>query len=141
MSRVINPNPPGKTRNYHMRSLAEILRGLAAKGNVDDEAKDMASAMVFILRDIDKGVDVSAQAWEKRDYWLKADRFRLDWEWAKQAADDVEDVIREDAWDLFPRLMMDLFPHFADVRIKKLTRKPELWKGAYALLMAEPAND
>lgn len=124
-----------------MRSLAEMLRRLAAKGKVDDEAKDMAAAMVFILRDIDNGVDESAQAWEKRDYWIKADRFRVEWEWAKQAADDVEDVIREGAWDLFPRLMMDLFPHFSDVRIKKLTRTPELWQGAYALLMAEPAKN
>jgi hypothetical protein len=120
-----------------MRTVAEILRRLAAKGQVDEETKDMAAAMVFIFRDIDAGVDVSAMAWEKRDYWLKADRFRIEWEWAKQAATDMEDVIRNEAWDLLPRLMMDLFPHFADIKIKKLTRKPDLWHGAYQQLMTE----
>ena len=137
MSRVINPNAPGKSRAYHMRTLAEMLRRLASKGQVDDEARDMLAAAVSILCEIDVGVDVSAQAWERRDYWLKADRFRLQWEWTAQAAADIADVVRNQAWDLFPRLMIDLFPHFSGIKIKKLTRKPELWQGAYARLMAE----
>ena len=140
MSRVINPNAPGKTRNQHMRTMAEILRRLASKPAVDEETKDMAAVMVFLLRDIHKGVDVSALAWEKRDYWLKADRFRIEWEWVEQAAADCEDVIRNEAWDLFPRLMLDLLPRFAGIRIKKLTRKPDLWRGAHAELMAEFPN-
>ncbi len=123
-----------------MRTLAEILRRLAEKGTVDDEARDMAAAMVFIFRDIDGGINATTDAWEKRDYWVKADRFRLEWEWAAQAAADVEDVIRHDAWDLLPRLAMDLFPHFASIRIKRLTRDPKLWRGAYAQLMAEAAG-
>ena len=137
MSRVINPNAPGKSRNYHMRTLAEMLRRLARKGEVDAETKDMLAAAVLILREIDAGVNISAEAWERRDYWLKADRFRIEWEWAKQAATDMEDVIRNEAWDLLPRLMMDLFPHFADIKIKRLTRKPDLWEGVYQQLMTE----
>ena len=137
MSGVINPNAPGKTRNQHMRTLAELLRRLASKPSADEEAKDMAAAMVFLLRDIDDGIDVSALAWEKRDYWIKADRFRIEWEWAGQAAADIEDLIRNEAWDLLPRLMMDLFPGFASIRIKRLTRKPDLWRGAYDQLMTE----
>ena len=137
MSRVINPNAPGKTRSQHMRTLAEMLRRLASKRGMDDEARDMAAAMVFILRDIDAGIDSSAEAWEKRDYWLKADRFRREWEWAGQAAADLEDVIRNQAWDLLPRLMAELLPRFGDLSIKKYTRNPELWHGAHAQLMAE----
>ncbi len=140
MSRVINPIAPGKTRGQHMRTLAELLRRLASKPSIDEEAKDMAAAMVFLLRDIDDGIDVSTLAWEKQDYWLKADRFRIDWEWAGQAAVDIEDLIRNEAWDLLPRLMMELFPRFASIRIKRLTRKPELWRGAYGQLMTELAG-
>jgi hypothetical protein len=140
MSRVINPNAPGTTRNQHMRTAAEILRRLAAKPAVDAETKDMAAAMVYLFREVHQGVDASAQAWEKRDYWLKADRFRLEWEWAEQAAADLEDVIRNGAWDLLPRLMAELFPRLAGIKIKKFTRKPELWQGAYARLIAEAAE-
>lgn len=137
MSRVINPNSPGKTRNQHMRSAAEIMRRLAAKPSADDEVRDMAAAMVFLFREISETVEEVTRAWEKRDYWIKADRFRLEWEWAEQAAADLVDVIRNEAWDLLPRLLMDLFPHFASIRVKKLTRKPELWQGAYRRLLAE----
>ncbi len=140
MSRVINPNAPGKTRNQHLRTLAEILRRLAAKGAIDDEVRDMAAAMVFIFRDISAGVETSILAWEKRDYWLKADRFRLEWEWAAQAAADLEDVIRNGAWDLLPGLAASLLPRLADIRVKKFTRNPELWLGAYEQLMREPAS-
>lgn len=120
-----------------MRSAAEIMRRLAAKPSADDEVRDMAAAMVFLFREISETVEEVTRAWEKRDYWIKADRFRLEWEWAEQAAADLVDVIRNEAWDLLPRLLMDLFPHFASIRVKKLTRKPELWQGAYRRLLAE----
>jgi hypothetical protein len=97
----------------------------------------MAAAMVFMLREIDAGIDSSAEAWEKRDYWLKADRFRIEWEWVGQAADDIEDVLLNEAWDLLPRLIMDLLPHFGGIKIKKFTRKPDLWNGAYAQFLAQ----
>ena len=38
--------------------------------------------MVLALEEIAVSIDVSVQAWEKRDYWVKADRFRMEWEWA-----------------------------------------------------------
>jgi hypothetical protein len=123
-----------------MRTLAEMLRRLAVKKQVDDETKDMAAAMVFILRDINAGVDTSAQAWEKRDYWLKADRFRRDWEWVQEAATEVENVVRSGNWEELPRFLMDLFPHFAAIRIKRFTRNPDLWDGAYAQLIERPVE-
>jgi hypothetical protein len=140
MSRVINPYAPGKSRSYHMRTLAEMLRRLASKGNVDAETRDMLAAMVIILRKIDEGIDVSAEAWEKRDYWLKADRFRRDWEWTGKVADQLEAMIRGEEWDQLPAIMIELHRHLAGIQIKKMTRKPELWEGAYDQLMAESAE-
>jgi len=140
MSRVINPNAPGKSRSYHVRTLAEMLRRLASKGEVDDEARDMLAAAVSFLREIDAGVDVSAGAWEKRDYWLKADRFRREWEWTAKIAAHLETTLRQEAWDQLPAVMIELHRHLADVKIAKMTRKPELWAGAYDRLIAESAE-
>jgi hypothetical protein len=123
-----------------MRTLAEMLRRLASKGNVDAETRDMLAAMVIILRKIDEGIDVSAEAWEKRDYWLKADRFRRDWEWTGKVADQLEAMIRGEEWDQLPAIMIELHRHLAGIQIKKMTRKPELWEGAYDQLMAESAE-
>jgi hypothetical protein len=140
MSRVINPNAPGKSRSYHVRTLAEMLRRLATKGEVDDEARDMLAAAVFFLREIDAGVDVSAEAWEKRDYWLKADRFRREWEWTAKIAAQLDPMIRQEAWDQLPVVMIELHRHLADVKIAKMTRKPALWASAYDRLIAESAE-
>ena len=138
MSRIINAENPSTIRNRHRRSIAEMLRRLSQKAALDDESKDMAAMIVFLLREIETGVESTAGAWEKRDYWMKAERFLREWEWVKFTAADWEDVIRNDAMDLLPDLMADIFPRFADVQIKTLTRNPTLWRDAYAKLLAQP---
>lgn len=138
MSRVINPNKPTTVRNQSRRTIAEMLRRLTQRHAVDEESKDMAAAIVFMLRDIDESVMQTVTAWEKRGYWMKADRFMREWEWARIASANFEDVIRNEAWDLLAELMADLFTHVDDVQVKKLTRSPETWRGAYNRLMAEP---
>ncbi len=138
MSRVIHVDNPGKRRNAARRSIAEILRYLSRKAQIDDEAKDMAAALVFLLTEIKATVDESAAAWEKRGYWMKVERFVRDYEWIPEAAANLDDVIRHDAWDLLPELLADLSPHFDDIHIKTLTRKPTEWRGAYSRLKAAP---
>ena len=138
MSRVIHVDNPGKRRNAARRSIAEILRFLGQKGQIDDEARDMAAMLVFLLREIKDTVDESAAAWEKRGYWMKVERFVRDYEWIPELAANIDDVIRHGAWDLLPELLADLSPRFDDIRIKTMTRKPSDWRGAYRKLLTEP---
>ena len=141
MSRVINPNAPAKIRSRNRRSIAEILRHLIQKQAIDDESKDMAATLVYLLREIDAGIEQTIQAWEKRDYWMKAERFLQEWSWAIESAANIEDVIRHEAWDLLPELLADMFPRFADIQLKKMMRKASLWQGAYQRLLAEPPSE
>ncbi len=141
MSRIINIDSPSKRRNHNRRTIAELLRRLSQKSTIDDEAKDMTATIVLSLQDISTGVEQTALAWEKRDYWMKAERFIRQWEWTVQSAANIEDVVRNDAWDLLPELLADLFPHFADIQIKSMTRKADSWRGAYKQLMAQPPSD
>lgn len=137
MSRVVNVNSPGKIRNQRMRTAAELLRHLSQKTELDDDAKDMAAQLVFCLREIDEGIDASAEAWEKRDYWIKAEQLRQRWGWTGNAAARLEGVILTQAWDTLPGIMMGLFEHFADIKITKLTRDRSEWQGAYERLTTE----
>lgn len=138
MGRVINTENPGKIRNHHRRTIAEMLRRLSQKAEIDAESKDMAAMIVLLLIEIFDGVDQTANAWEKRGYWMKAERFLREWEWTKETAANFDDVIRNEAWDLLPDLMADIFPRFADVQIKTLTRKPTTWRNAYQTLLQKP---
>lgn len=142
MGRVINTNSPGKRRNYAMRTIAEILRRLGQRqGNVDDEVKDMVAMVVFSLRAIDSGVIESIEAWEKRGYWKKADKFQTEWMWTGTMAKRFETILRESNWEQLPDMMMKLFPYFADIEINKMTRKPSIWEGAYDELAKEFADE
>ena len=138
MSRVIHVDNPGKRRNAARRSIAEILRYLSRKSEIDDEAKDMSAALVFLLTEVKATVDESAAAWEKRGYWMKVERFVRDFEWIPEVVANLDDVIRHNAWDLLPELLADLSPRFDDIKIKTLTRKPTEWRGNYSRLLAAP---
>ena len=89
MSRIINLNSPAKIRNRNRRTIAEILRHMSSKPDIDEESKDMTAALVYLLREIYSGVIVSVTAWEKRGYWMKADRFLREWEWTNEMAANI----------------------------------------------------
>ncbi len=136
MPRIINTANPGKIRSQERRTIAEILRRLVTKGTLDDEARDMLATIVYSLRAIEATVGVTAEAWEKRDYYLKADKFRLEWEWVGPAADRLEAIMRQGAWDRVPGELMGLLPRFSDVKVVKFMRSPEAWQGNYRQLLS-----
>ena len=135
MGRIIHTDSPTTVRNRNRRTIAEMLKRLAQKPEIDDEAKDFAATIVFELIAIDEGVLSSAKSWEKRDYWIKAEKFIREWAWAKETAYNLDDVLRHEAWDLLPRLILELYPKFADVKVTKLTRKADVWEGNYMKLI------
>jgi len=137
MSRVVNISSPGKLRENHRRTIAEALRLLMCKRSIDEEARDLAATIVFSLREIAKTVEVTTAAWEDRDYYLKADRFRLEWEWVKPTAARLQEIITKGRWSELPAVLAQLAPRFADIRIAKMTRPPETWASAYERLMKE----
>lgn len=137
MSRVINTDSPGKVRSQLRRTIAEMLRHLMFKREIDEEARDMAAALVFSLRGIANTVEQTVEAWENRNYFMKADRFRLEWEWVTPAAIRIKEVVINDRWDELPRELAALAPHFGDIRIAKMTRPAETWKSSYHLLMEQ----
>lgn len=140
MSRVINTDNPGKRRNQLMRTSAEILRRLSQKAEIDAESRDMLASLVFCLREIDEGIEESSKAWEKRDYWMKAEEFRQRWAWAGRVADDLKALIFAERWGDLPTLMLKVFPYFADIKVTKFTRDDSAWEYAYQRLMEEKST-
>ena len=137
MSRIIATETPGKTRNQLRRTIAEALRHLSQKSRLDEEVKDLSALIVYCLHGIADTVDRTTEAWEKRDYYMKAERFREQWRWLEPMADQLSAVIYKEHWNELPVVLAELMPHFADIKIKQMTRKPTLWRGAYERLMGE----
>lgn len=137
MGRVINTDSTGKQRNQTMRTVAEILRRLSQKQVVDDEVRNMTAMLVFCFREIEAGIDQSATAWEKRDYWVKSEELRQRWMWVGDMADQLRNMIYSEQWTLLPPIMLKLLPRVADIKITKMTRDVSLWDGVYDKLMQE----
>jgi hypothetical protein len=137
MSRIIATETPGKTRNQLRRTIAEALRHLSQKSRMDEEVKDLSAIIVYCLHGMADTVDQTTEAWEKRDYYMKAERFREQWRWLEPMADQLSAAIYRERWNELPSVLAELMPYFADVKIKRMTRKPTLWRGAYERLMGE----
>ncbi|MFN2236946.1 MAG: hypothetical protein ACK2U1_22175, partial [Anaerolineales bacterium] len=93
MSRVINPDSAGKQRNKLVRLTALTVRELLHQSEPNDETRDMAIFIILSLDSIADSIDPSVEAWEKRGYWVKADRFRMEWTWAKKMADEMRKAL------------------------------------------------
>jgi hypothetical protein len=134
LSRVISTDSVGKQRHQLRRTIAEALRRMASKSTFDQESQDLAALIVFSLRRLEEGVEQTCVAWEKRDYYLKADRFRRDWEWLEDTTYALESALLLGQWDQVPAVLATLFPRFADITVAKFTRSADLWDGAYQKL-------
>lgn len=137
MGRLIDTDSTGAQRQRLRRTIAEALKLMATKRELDAEARDLAALVVYCLREIGEGVERSASVWDKRHYYIKADRLRADWEWAGRAADRMANLIRAGDWLRLPVVLAEIAPRFADVGVSKVTRSPELWAGACDRLVAE----
>ena len=141
MSRVIHAgDTPAKRRRAHTRSCAEALHLLAqrpslAAGAFDAEAKDLAAFLAFHLRGIEETIEGSAQSWDDRGYWKKAEALREEYRWTRWTADDLEKRIVADQWDQVVPVLLDLVPRFADVNVGKMTRDADQWVGAHRALV------
>ncbi len=141
MGRIVAGDSPAKTRNLHLRSCAEAVRLLAQRPRFGEEEKDLAAFTVFSLRGAFATIDESAQTWDDRGYWKKAEKLRSDWAWARLAADALEKALRAGDWDALPLHLVGLAAHLQDVTVTAITRDADWWCGAYrALLRADAAQ-
>lgn len=143
MSRIINTGQtPAKRRHAHRRSCAEVLRLLAKRRLVDHfdrEAKDMMAFLVFNLRGIYQTIDESAQAWDEKNYWKKAEALRERWRWSHMAARELEALILTGDWTAVPPRLLALTERFQDVTVRSITRNADWWCGAFRALQREAA--
>lgn len=134
MSRVINPDSVGKERTRLVKSIVLCIRELAKQAKVTPETKDMASFIALALQSISDGVDVSVAAWEKRDYWVKADKFRMEWMWTGQFAEKMKTAVLVDDWAIIASLMPQIAAKLNKVEVSDNHRLGKPWENAYTLL-------
>ncbi len=134
MSPVINPESAGKERTQLTKAIVIAVRELAKQKEVTNEARDLAAFIALALKSISDGIDVSVAAWEKRGYWVKADRFRMDWLWTGQYADKMKTAILAEDWGAVAMLSAQIAQKFGKIVVSENHRLGKPWVGAYRQL-------
>ena len=134
MSRVINPDSTGKERTRLTKAIVIAIRELVRQSEPNAEARDLAAFIVLALQTIAEGIDVSVAAWEKRDYWIKADRFRMEWAWAGQVGEKMKKAVLDEDWGNVAMLSAQIAQKLQKVKISENHRMGTPWVGAYKQL-------
>ena len=140
MSRLIKTDTAGKDRTRLSKSIVLAVRELAKQKDVTDEAKDLAAFLVLALQTISDGIDESVAAWEKRGYWVKADRFRMEWMWTGQIAEKIKVALFTSDWGTIAMLMPQIAMKLNKIQIAENHRLGKPWVDAYKKMMENAAS-
>lgn len=136
MSRIINSEGAGKERTRLSKIIVIAIRELLRQKEPSELSRDLIACVLMSLDEIYETVDASVEAWEKRGYWLKADRFRMDWQWTKLLADQMRPhVFSENYGELIP-LMVQILQALDSVKVSENHRLGTPWNGAWDQLQA-----
>ncbi len=131
MSRVIKLETVGKERNQLIRGTALAVRQLLQQKEIDATTRDLAAFSALTLAAIEETIDPSVAAWEKRGYWVKADRFRMDWLWAGQLAKTLREAVLAEDWQKVAQTAVQIAQKLAAVKVPQRHRMGTPWVGAY----------
>jgi hypothetical protein len=137
MSRVINPDSVGKERTQLSKGIVLAIRELARQSRPWAESRDMAAFIALALTQIAAGIDASVAAWEKRGYWVKADRFRMDWMWAEAYAGKMKTAVLADDWATIAMTMTQVAAKLSKINVPPGHRLGRPWVGAWKKLSQE----
>jgi len=134
LSRIINPDNAGKERTRLTKAVVLAIRELGRQTDPGIESRDLAAFIVLALGIIAKTIDVSVAAWEKRDYWVKADKFRMDWAWAGNLAGRMQFALLEEDWDGVALIAGQVAGKLNKVTVPAGHRLGKPWVGAWQQL-------
>lgn len=140
MGRVINPEGAGKERKQLVRSVVLALRELMQQRTADQKTQDLAAYIALALQAIDGTVEVSVTAWEKRDYWLKADRFRMEWAWAGRLGENMRKAVLSEDWPQVAQTAAAVAEKVKSTTLPKRHGLGEPWNGALERLQSLTTN-
>lgn len=137
MGRVINPEGAGKERTRKSKEIVLSIRELMKQQQPDDTSRDLAAFIGLGLLTIHETVDTSVTAWEKRGYWVKADRFRMEWEWTKPTGETICQAVLADDWATIAVQSVKVAQKLMKIEIPEKHRLGKPWIGAWKQLSSQ----
>lgn len=134
VSKIVNISTPAKTRAQLSKMTLLAIRELMKQTDLDENTKDLVAFIVLSLKAINETIDTSVVAWEKRGYWIKADRFRMDWSWTDSASEELKKALLSDDWELVAKLAVKIAGQFSNIKIPARGKNATPWVGAWKIM-------
>jgi hypothetical protein len=134
LSRVINTEGAAKERTRLLRGVVLALRNLIQQTNIDEATRDLAAFIALALEAIAATIDPTVEPWEKRGYWVKADHFRMDWNWTDRLGKALRQAVLNEDWAEVARLSADLAGRVGNVKLPSRHGLGTPWIGSWKRL-------
>jgi hypothetical protein len=131
MSRVLRIETAHRSRQRILQGLAVALRRSASGVPDPVEQRDLLAFLDMSLEELRRSVDETAAAWEKRGYWLKADRFRQDWNWTERIGMTLSSALASGDFDRATGSGIELATHLLHVRLPAALSRSRPWVGGW----------
>jgi hypothetical protein len=102
--------------------------------DLSESSRDLAAFIGIALQDLYATVDSSVGAWEKRGYWVKAERFRMEWEWSQRQGDKMVSAIMIEDWGAVAQVAATTGQKLMKVSVPVRHKIGTPWVGAYQQL-------
>jgi len=134
LSKIYSPDSTGKERARLSKTIVLALRELMKQSEPDNLTRDITAYVILALEEIAANIDASVEAWEKRGYWVKADRFRLEWEWAGNSASRLRKAFSNEDWGTIAVTAAHIAQKLNKVVVPQHHRLGMPWVGAAKIL-------
>ena len=131
MSRIIKLESPAKERTHLNRAIVLALRELMKQADTSEQTQDLVAFIVMALQQIYQTVEESVTAWEKKGYWVKADRFRLDWIWAEDYSSKLGKELIAENWVGVAGMSARISEKMQKIEVPVRNKIGQPWQGAW----------
>jgi hypothetical protein len=135
LGRIIHLDSAGKERNQLTRAIVLALGKRSEAGLSHEKQRDLAAFICLSLLAISETIEPSVAAWEKRGYWVKADRFRMEWLWTRDLAQRLRQALVAEEWNSIEQILIQVGKKFSGVKVSPRNRIGQPWIGAWQELL------
>ncbi len=136
MSRIIKTGSASKDRLLLEKGIVLAIRELSHQSGMNNTTRDLLAYIALSLVAIGETIEDSVAAWEKRGYWLKADRYRMEWAWANSLGVQMRQAILEEDWGIVTQDIAQVTQRLSKTKIAQRNRLGTPWTGFYQKLVS-----
>jgi hypothetical protein len=136
LGRLVKTGSAGKDRLLLEKGIVIAIRELVKQSNLDNNTYDLAAYIALSLKAISETIDESVAAWEKRGYWIKADHYRMEWNWTSRMSDELQQALRREDWGTVANITAQVTQKMSKVKVSERNRLGTPWVGSWQRLIS-----